>query len=529
MSSFLLVFSKGKVIYEADVDAAGNVSIPRVLPDLSTADKVQIIDSRSQIQLQFSVYGGSLAGSQLWQKIDFRTRCFLTPDGVDEVAPVSLRLDSAGQIRVTAFTIFGQDATPGSPQVPIALSALAGTVFVFAPSLSDLGVLSFGTPDLLVKLGIHTDITGNNNQTPTFTCSPGPAGTNFSLTAPLSSGDQTLTPYGIEFDTKTFSGFQTGFGGSPVFSVAQSESVLAATQEPFWNLEVDFLPPGIVLQAWNNKIAYPFLYCLNTTRSGLPASFVPTLQANAGETAFFNTTFVMVDRTSGKSRLANTDFVFREPVNANTNGLLNIITGTVTLGPAPLNCVANFRNLERADGLPLQAACILTASVVQTNSICQNTSGFCFGFQHQFDGNAGAASQAVVRMGALDLHLPLPSGTSTIPSETGTIHASFRTTRNAPNADDVAYLVRLDQLSIKLAVSALGIGGQDDSPGSEYAPPNQPFPRCNASSYRRAPSLQFARTPQTDFPSPGAYFYYYWVIKYGACLLLLATPYSDEI
>ncbi|HEY6304758.1 MAG TPA: hypothetical protein VIX14_16995, partial [Terriglobales bacterium] len=52
----------------------------------------------------------------------------------------------------------------------------------------------------------------------------------------------------------------------------------------------------------------------------------------------------------------------------------------------------------------------------------------------------------------------------------GMIGVLFR--RYATNAGLAAEL-RHEQAS-------LGVGGQDDAPGSEYAPPNQPYPRCGS-------------------------------------------------
>ncbi len=120
-------------------------------------------------------------------------------------------------------------------------------------------------------------------------------------------------------------------------------------------------------------------------------------------------------------------------------------------------------------------------------------------------------------MGALDLRFPVGSQNLDLGLEPGSLRASFRTQRGTdrgalpPQNDDLpGPYVRLDFLSISLAVHSLAIGRQDELPGTEYAPLNQPYSRGesgdgNSLSLRRAPALQIALN-NLDFPATGAYF-----------------------
>ena len=192
-------------------------------------------------------------------------------------------------------------------------------------------------------------------------------------------------------------------------------------------------------------------------------------------------------------------------------GLLNIVTRTIELAQdGRVKCSAVFPNLRRADGQPLQAQCLigpLPEGVSRFEKVCETQAGYCFGFQHTFDSwQATAAPQPAVRMGALNLRLPdVPTTPIDLGRGFGSLSASLRVIRNGGSDDIPSKLVRIDYLNIQLAVTALGIGGQDDVPGSEYAPLNQPYPRGSSSTFRRAPALQIP-LPGKDFPAIGAYF-----------------------
>ncbi|MGA7237063.1 MAG: hypothetical protein WBY44_15355, partial [Bryobacteraceae bacterium] len=393
-------------------------------------------------------------------------------------------------------------ASTASPQLPAPLSGPLG-VFVFVPPIANLGALAFETPEVLSKLGLGIAEPGTPG-TVALSCTPTASGTVFSIDLPLDDGDQKLIPFGIEFNTKDYPGLKSStFGGSPALHFAEGESVTRGN-EPFWIVEVDGLPSALVFDNWNSNFVEPYLAGLNTVRSGLPASFMPKLATAAtgdAQSQVFTAAVTLIDRTNQQTQPAS--LVLRDPSSPLQAGALNIVGRTVSLG-ASLNCIATFPNLKCAGGSSLQALCaLLPLPADQMTAFCQTTAGFYFPFQHLFDPFQPPSTQPRVRMGALDLILPAPSGSSSIPSETGVIHGSLRTSR--ANGDDVpSDLVRLDYLSIKLAVASLGVGGQDDAPGSEYAPPNQPYPRCGSVDYLREPALQI---PRSDFPSTGAYYY----------------------
>lgn len=505
MASFLRLSSRGNTIYDASVDGGGNVTTnPVGLPDLSVVDQLQLLDPSTGdvVLLTFSVFASSLRSGGDWQKFDFNTRCFLTPRGTNKFAPVHVELElDQGTIKLKDLTIFSQSATSSSPQVPVPLTGLG--LFVFVPPVTNLGALAFETPEVLSKLGLGIAEPGTPG-TVALSCTPTALGTIFSVDLPLDDGDQKLIPFGIEFNTKNYPGLNNStFGGAPALQFAQSEPVTSG-HEPFWIVEADLLPAALVFDNWNSNVVAPYLTGLNTVRSGLPVSFMPQLAVAAATDAqnqVFTVAVTLIDRTNQQAKPAN--LVLRDPLSPLQAGALNIVGRTVSLGDS-LNCIATFPNLKCAGGSSLQALCtLLPLPADQTTAFCQTTSGFYFPFQHLFEPFQPPSTQPRVRMGALDLILPAPSGAATIPSETGVIHGSFRSRR--VNGDDVpSDLVRLDYLSIKLAVASLGVGGQDDAPGSEYAPPNQPYPRCGSLDYQREPPLQI---PRSDFPSTGAYYY----------------------
>ena len=504
MALFLRFLSRGIAIYDASIDAGNVTTNPAALPDLSGVDQLQLFDPNTeQVQLAFSVFAGSLRDNGGWQKFDFNTRCFLTPKGTPKVAPVHIALKlNGGLVYLNEFEMFNQEATPSSPQLPVPLAGLG--LFVFVPPIASLGANAFVTPEVLSKIGIGIAEPGTPGPV-ALSCIPSASGTIFSIELPLDEGNQSLIPFGITFNTKDHPGLVSGnFAGTPDLLFAQGET-FPSGGEHFWTLEIDGLPPAIVFSAWQSQIVMPYLNGLNTIRSGLPASFVPaftTASVTDEQIRVFTATFTLIDRT--KQQTQPTQLVFRDPSSPPQAGALNIIGGTVGLGQGgQLGCVAEFPNLTRSDGVSLEAACLLLPPPRNVSGVfCQKTAGFYFGFQHQFADYSQTSTQARVRMGALDLIFPAPVLGSSIPSETGVIHGSFRPVRIS--SDDLPGLPRLDELTVKLAVATLGVGGQDDVPGAEYAPPNQPYPRCGAADYMRAPTLQI---PRADFPPSGAYYY----------------------
>lgn len=495
MASFLRLSSKGTTIYDASIDGGNVTTSPASLPDLSLVDQLQLLDPNNtgDVQLTFSVFASSLRGNGDWQKFDFNTRCFLTPHGTDKIAPVHVEVElDQGTIKLKDLTIFNQSATPASPQVPVPFSGLG--LFVFVPPIANLGALAFETPEVLSKLGLGIAEPGTPGNV-ILSCTPTVSGTIFSVDLPLDDGDQEVIPFGIEFNTKNYPGLKSStFGGAPALHFAQGESVTSAN-EPFWIVEADMLPAALVFDNWNSHVVAPYLTGLNTVRSGLPVSFMPQLAVAAAADAqsqVFTAAVTLIDRTNQQAQPAN--LVLRDPASPLQAGALNIVGRTVSLG-ASLNCIATFPNLKCAGGSSLQARCaLLPLPADQMTAFCQTTAGFYFPFQHLFDLFQPPSTQPKVRMGAIDLTFPAPSGQSSIPSQTGVIHASFRVSRS--NGDDIPAIVRIDELSIQLAVAALDAGGQDDIPDAEFAQFNQFYPRCGTATVAaRAPAIQISSAP----------------------------------
>jgi flavodoxin len=513
-TAFLRAYSGKVKVYEVAWDN-GNVVINVAPPaDLSAVDRIWLLNpANGERQLQFSVFPGTLkAHDPLWQQLDFKTRCFLTPPGRENLAPVHLKLKVAsGQIVVSDFEMFDVPPSNGIPGEGLPITGLQGLRFF--PTLRDLQVNSFQTPELLAKLGISTRFSGqvpDGWSDPQLECYPGLNGVSFSVILPLleDKDPQRLLPYGITFSPDD-SNLQSGFDNRRVLTFSQSPANVDDAASLFWILQLT-LPPSIVFESWNNVVATPFLDSLNMVRSGLPASFLPTLSALAGETTPFTVSFALVDKAPSLRTLSASNCAFRDPESALAAGYLNIVTRTILLTRGQVRSTANFPNLLREDGDPLQAACLITAlaALSGNDQVSQSVAGYCFGFQHQFDmyplpPAPPPTGQPSVRMGALDLKLPkAPLTPVDLGRQPGSLRASLRTIRSG--IDDVpGPLVRLDFLQIDLAVSALAVGGQDDVPGSEYAPPNQPYPRGSTSNTRRAPSVQIVKD---DFPPNGAYF-----------------------
>ncbi len=120
------------------------------------------------------------------------------------------------------------------------------------------------------------------------------------------------------------------------------------------------LPSDLILGHWNNEIL-PLLDSLNLVRSGLPASFIPRLDANNGEVVLCDLSFTLVDKGFGDSA-SFAKCVLRDPDSKLTPGMLNVVNRTIEL-TGKLYGKASFLNLLRADGQPLEAACVLGAPI----------------------------------------------------------------------------------------------------------------------------------------------------------------------
>jgi hypothetical protein len=506
MPVFLRAYSGKSRVYEVAHDADGitvNIGPPA---NPGTVDRIEFLDpgsSSGNPVVQFSVFSSSLRSSgrdPLWKKLDFQTRCFLTREGVDNLAHVILRLDD--NAKVTDFEILDQTPTEGPP-LPAPITSLSQFTFVYQVSAP----FSFGPPKLLEKLGLafYGAVDWRN---PTLVCCPQADGPKFQVNLDLAGDEQELIPYGIEFgsrDTTLPAGSDTRH--SLTFWQRTARVDPMGTEPIFWILGLN-LPPGIVLNGWNDAIVTPFLESLNLVRSGLPASFVPKLDPLAGEQTSFNVTFALVDQAPSLKQVTG---VLRDPESPLVPGRLNIVTRTIELPSGSVKCGAVFPNLQREDGQALQAQCLigpLPGGASSYERVRESQAGYCLGFQHTFDlwQISSVTPQPAVRMGALNLLLPdVPANPTDLGREFGSLRASLRAIRKGDNDDIPSKLVRIDYLNMQLAVTALGIGGQDDVPGSEYAPLNQPYPRGASSTFRRARALQIP-LPGKDFPAIGAYF-----------------------
>jgi hypothetical protein len=511
-SVFMRALSRGAVVYEWSV-AAGVITGQSVtVTPLTAVDRIQFFDpalatDSQQPRLQFSVYGGLPNAKKLPTDISFRTRCFLTPEDQQSFAKVELKLVAAGNdVMFSYASVFDQNADV-VPHFPIAIADL--TKLVFTAKLSSLGAVVFATPNVLSRLGISGLSHFPGVHSPVLVCVPRPHGFLFQLTLPLLNSQQHVRSYGLDF-TLNDAGIPQSPDGTPTLVFSQWDGPQPFGEDNFWLLGFQF-PSNLLIQQWNDHIAKPILDGLNEVRNGLPASFVPRFTADGGTIILCDLHFSLVDMGVGDN-IRRSTCVLRDPDSKLTPGSLNVVNRAIQL-PNWLDCTATFPNLIRADGTSLQAACILGPPPTPDDStLTFPIAGFNFGFTHRFD---TAATQPVVRMGALDFAFPELSQAKDLGRTAGAIRGSFRTVRqisqgqSPSQGDDVpGNYARLDFLSISMAVPTLAIGGQDNVPGSEYAPPNQPYPRgqlnnASALSAVRASSLQIA---MQDFPPTGDYF-----------------------
>jgi hypothetical protein len=511
-SVFLRALSRGTVVYEWSVAAGVITGRSVTATPLNAVDRIQFFDPAlapdpQQPRLQFSVFGGLANATNLPTDISFRTRCFLTPQDQHSFAQVELKLIAVGDdVMFSKAKVFGQDAD-AVPHFPIVIADL--TKLTFTAKLSSLGAAVFATPNVLSRLGISGLANFPGVHVPVLVCVARPYGFLFQLTLPLLNSPQHLGSYGLEFKL-TDPGIPQSPDGTPTLVFSQWDGKQPSGQDNFWLLGFQF-PSNSLLQHWNDYIATPILDGLNEVRNGLPASFLPTFTANGGTIMQCDLHFSLIDKGAGDSVHRST-CVLRDPDSKLTPGFLNIVNRAIQF-PNWLNCTARFPNLISADGTSLQAACVLgPPPAPDDGTLTFPIAGFNLGFKHRFD---TATKQPVVRMGALDFAFPQVSQAKDLGRTAGAIRGSFRTVRQTtpgqPNSqgDDVpGTCSRLDFLSISMAIPTLAIGGQDSVPGSEYAPPNQPYPRrqlgnSSALSALRAPALQIA---VHDFPPTGDYF-----------------------
>jgi hypothetical protein len=210
MPAFLRAYSGKSVVYEVSLEAGAAAPAVTIGPpaDISWVDRIQLLDPtvadpQLASQLQFSVFSGSL-GVLDWTRLDFSTRCFLTPAGRHKLAPVSLQLEFRdGQIWAHDFQIFEVD--PDNSTLPRSINDFGLQGFTFTVGLDKFypAAPPFLTPEPLAKLGLAIyypigDPPGGWGD-PQLKCCPQESGILFVFKLPLDglATVQYLKSYGI--------------------------------------------------------------------------------------------------------------------------------------------------------------------------------------------------------------------------------------------------------------------------------------------------------------------------------------------
>jgi len=500
---FLRVLAGPHAVYEALLDSGQVSENPQDPGDLSSADRIEFWDPETGVRcVSLSIFPGTLKSHiPLWKKLEFQTRCFLVSAGSDSLAPVKVRLAlTSATIAVTDFEVFDQYPLVAQA-LPSPIRGLPGIAFTSK-------FLAFTPPEVLNKLGLQGYAQATGWVVPQIHASLQENGIRFYLELPLpdqDDNDQELLPHKITFSS-TDSSLSIGDNHRRVLPVSQRQANTVDGSVDFWVLSIG-LPASIVLRNWNDSVAGDYLASLSTVRSGLPTSFVPTFSVAEGQQSSFAVTFSVLDKTQVKKVTAAL-CVLRNPESEETAGLLNILPRTIELpSGSSLKCIATFPNVMRTDGANLQASCELTPPKRPSADNPKAPAGYSLGFRHKFPpypANGLPSSQPLLRMGGLDLLLPEAQGQQDLGRDPGALSASFRARRNDPDVDDLPGLVRLNTLDIQLAISSFGAGAQDDVPGEEYVPENEPYPVGLDPTLRRSPALQLSVDP--NLPSIGDYF-----------------------